>query len=139
MPEYALVTYGEFKEFRRYDARPGDIPHKGVEWFPVVREYGKPFEGVEGDSYIIRTVDPATLPPPVPRVVSPRQARLVLLAAGKLDAVNAAVAGADAATRIAWEFATEVRRDDPGVIALAKAVGFSAADLDSMFIKAAKL
>lgn len=139
MNEYALIVGGEFCEIRRYPERPENIPHKAIVWLPVTREYGEPFEGVDGDAYMIRTVDPATLPPPVPNVVSPRQARLALLSAGKLDAVNAAVAEADAATRIAWEFATEVRRDDAGVIALAAAIGIAESDLDALFINAAQL
>lgn len=139
MAEFALLMGGEFREFRHLEERPPNIPHKAVEWFPVSRVYGDPFEGVEGNAYVVRTVDPATLPAPVPPSVSPRQARLALLAVGKLDAANAAVAQADAATKIAWDFSNEVRRDDPGVIALAGVVGFSLDQLDQLFRDASKL
>lgn len=73
MAEFALLVGDVFKEFRQLPERPVDIPHKSVKWFPVVREYGAPFEGVEGDNYVVRTIDPATLPPPVPFVISDRQ------------------------------------------------------------------
>lgn len=139
MAEYALLINGEKQEFRNYAERPESIPHKGVEWYPVAREYGEPFEGVENDAYVIRTVDPATLPPPVPDRVSPRQARLALLAIGKLDAANAAIEKSGDATKIAWEFSSYVLRNDPDVIALASAVGLDDSALDQLFIKAAKL
>ena len=139
MAEYALLIDGTKQEFRDLPERPPHIPHKNVEWYPVVREYGDPFEGVESDNYVIRTVDPATLPPPVPDRVSPRQARLALLAINKLDAANAAVAQAGTATKLAWEYSTYVLRNDPNVIALASAIGIDEAALDQMFIEAWKL
>lgn len=138
MAEYALLIDGTKQEFRDLPERPPHIPHKNVEWYPVVREYGEPFEGVENDNYVIRTVDPATLPP-VPDRVSPRQARLALLAIDKLDAANTIVAQAGPSTHIAWEFSTYVLRNDPDVIALAAAIGIDEAALDQMFIEAAKL
>lgn len=83
---------------------------------------------------------PAPLPPPpsVPMVISPRQARLALLSMGLLDQVNEAIAGGPVEMRIAWEFSTEVRRDDPGVIALAKQLGI-ADRLPELFTIAAAL
>lgn len=73
MAEFALLINGTVQEIRPLPERPVDIPHKNVAWFPVIREYGEPFNGVEGGAYFIRTVDPATLPPPVPFVISDRQ------------------------------------------------------------------
>lgn len=71
--EYALYKSGVFAEIRQYPARPEDIEHKAVTWFPVVREYGDPFVGIENGAHVIRTVDPETLPPPVPSTISDRQ------------------------------------------------------------------
>jgi hypothetical protein len=136
MALFALLIDGVYAETRDLPSRPVNIPHKLVQWFPVVEAYGDPFSGVDGDAYVVRTVDPATLPPPVPEKVSPRQARLALLASGKLDAANAAVAASDAATKIAWEFSTEIVRNDPGVIALGHAIGLSDAEIDALFIAA---
>jgi hypothetical protein len=64
-------------------------------------------------------------PPAAPMAISPRQARLALLSLGLLDQVNKAIAGGPVEMQIAWEFSTEVRRDDPGLIALAKQLGIA--------------
>ena len=73
MNEFALYIGGEFRELRRYPDRPDDIAHKRVTWHPVVREYGEPGASLENGTHYIRTVDPATLPPPVPPSISDRQ------------------------------------------------------------------
>lgn len=139
MEKFVLLIDGERKDIRRYDERPANIPHKKVEWFPLSYETGNQFEGVEGDRYVIRTPDPATLPPTVPDAVSPRQARLALLAIGKLDAANDAVERAGDFVKVAWEFSNYVRRDDAGVMALGSAIGLDSKALDNLFIEAAKL
>jgi hypothetical protein len=78
-------------------------------------------------------------PPAVPGSVSPRQARLALLAAGKLDAVEAAVAAGPQSTRIAWEYGLEIRRGDQLVVELAAALSMSDAEVDDLFRAAAAL
>lgn len=79
----------------------------------------------------------------IPVNVTMRQARLALLAAGKLDAVNAAVAamtGAQGdAARIEWEFSNDVWRYRPLVLALASQLGMTDADLDALFVVAAAI
>jgi hypothetical protein len=89
MAEYALLIDGTFQEIRVYSAKPEDIPHKQATWYDVVREYGVPFEGLENNVWIIRTVDPATLPPPVPESISRRQCALQLLAMSVITAQEA--------------------------------------------------
>jgi hypothetical protein len=89
MNEYALLIDGTFQEVRRYTEKPEDIPHKGVTWHDVVREYGEPFEGLVNGVWTIRTVDPATLPPPVPESITRRQAALQLLAMKVITAQEA--------------------------------------------------
>ena len=70
-------------------------------------------------------------------VVTMRQARLALLAAGKLDAVAAAIAALplpqSAAAQIEWDFASEVRKDSPLIATLAPAIGLSNEDLTALF------
>lgn len=92
--------------------------------------------------------DDSLMPQPVPVVSVPaavtmRQARLALLQAGKLSAVNAAIAGMSGvqgdAARIEWEFSNEVQRAQPLVAALAPVIGMSSAQLDQLFITAAGL
>lgn len=79
-------------------------------------------------------------PPVVPTIstiVSMRQARLALLRAGLLDAVNGAIAnmvgvpGVEA--RIEWEFATTVERNSPLVQNTAVALGLTETQLDELF------
>lgn len=75
-----------------------------------------------------------------PMVVSMRQARLALLAAGHLDAVELAINALPSpqkeAARIEWEYAQEVRRGDPLVEMLASSLSLPEADLDSLFTQA---
>ncbi|MFN4140226.1 DUF4376 domain-containing protein [Aestuariivirga sp.] len=60
MPEFALLIDGEFKEIRHLDSRPADIPHKQVNWHPVVREQAEPpYVGPEGGNWMIRTAPPS--------------------------------------------------------------------------------
>lgn len=74
---------------------------------------------------------------PVPASITPRQARLALLAAGLLDDVETAVSGADKATQIAWEFATSIERGNPVIAAMAGALSLSDAQVDDLFRAAA--
>lgn len=81
--------------------------------------------------------------PPSPRPASPppavtmRQARLALLSAGLLDAVDAAIAAAPRAVQIEWEYATQIERASPLVGAIAAGLGLDDGDLDALFIAAA--
>jgi hypothetical protein len=79
----------------------------------------------------------------VPSAVTMRQARLVLLGAGLLDRVNAAIASMPSpqkeAAQIEWEYSGEVQRNKPLVLALGPALGLSDAQLDAMFVAASKL
>lgn len=76
--------------------------------------------------------------PVVPAAITMRQARLVLLGAGKLGTVNALIAGMPGAqgeaARIEWEFSSEVRRQQPLILALAPALGLTTAQIDALFV-----
>lgn len=74
-----------------------------------------------------------------PQTVTMRQARLALLQAGLLGQVNAAVNSADEATKITWEFSSEVHRDHHFVATLTAALGLSEKQLDNLFTLAASL
>jgi hypothetical protein len=81
-------------------------------------------------------------PAPAPVVVepvSPRQARLALLAAGLLDEVQAAVDAAGGATKITWEYATEISRTDPMIDAIGAALNMTDAQIDALFATAKTL
>lgn len=76
-------------------------------------------------------------------VVTMRQARLALLAVGKLDEVASAIDALPtqdrAAAQIEWEFASEVRKDSPLIAALAPVINLSADDLTDLFNTAGSL
>lgn len=75
----------------------------------------------------------------VPQSVTPRQARLALLGAGLLDAVDAAIAAGSRADQITWEFAVDVRRDYALIENLGTALGLTSAQIDDLFRTAATL
>lgn len=70
--------------------------------------------------------------------ISPLQARLELLAAGKLDAVEAAIATQPVEVQLAWKYATEFDRTSPLLNGMAQAVGIAPAELDAMFANGKK-
>ena len=78
-----------------------------------------------------------TLSDAVPLAVSRFQARAALLQAGLLEDVEAAVAGADALTRLAWADAIEFRRDSPAIAAVAAMLELDDEALDALFRTAA--
>lgn len=86
---------------------------------------------------------PTPRPPDVPAEVTMRQARLALMASGKLTQVNALIAampGANGdAARIEWEFSSVVKRNQPLVLALGPTLGLTSAQLDSLFVLAQTL
>ncbi len=132
MAEFACLIGGAFRDIRNLPDRPADIEHKAVRWYPVARRVGSPASaGVVGDEYVI--VTPAAGPP---RSVTPRQLRIALHRAGRLQAAQAALDGASAETRIAWAYAESIRRDGPLVAQLVSALGLSGADLDALFTSA---
>lgn len=77
--------------------------------------------------------------PAIPSSVSPAQARLALLAAGKLAQVESIVANAAAATQIAWNNASVIERASPTVAALSAALGLDSTQLDALFTAAAAI
>ena len=107
---------------------------------------------LSGPSYDAWKADPATLDAiiaswePLARqqyydssAITPRQARLALLNAGMLDAVEVWIATQPRAVQIEWAHANEIRRDWPPVVAFAAANEISDADLDALFELAAAL
>jgi len=77
--------------------------------------------------------------PVVPKSVTMRQARLVLLGAGLLDTVNTSVSSMPPNVQIEWEYSTAVHRDNALTQSLATLLNLDSAALDSLFTAAAKL
>ena len=75
--------------------------------------------------------------------VTMRQARLALLAAGKLDAVDAAISAMTepqrSAAKIEWDYAATVEKDSPLIQSLAPQIGISPSQLTDLFNSAALL
>lgn len=115
----------------------------------VIRDEGLGIPMVDGNSdyeqYKLwlaegNTTDPYVEPPtPIPSVVTMRQARLALLQLNLLGTVNTAIQTGAEADKIAWEYATEVRRDDPLVVNMATALSLDEAALDGLFTLASTL
>ena len=70
--------------------------------------------------------------------ITMRQARLYLLSAGLLSQVDSIVSQNED-WKIEWEYATDVVKNNPLVVALANQLSLSAEAIDVMFDKASKL
>lgn len=72
-----------------------------------------------------------------------RQARLALLAAGKLQAVEDAIDGLPdpprSAARVTWDCSQTVLRTDQFVQLIGPLIGMSADDIDALFVSASAL
>ncbi len=76
----------------------------------------------------------------IPTEVSRLQARLALLAAGKLDEIEAAIAAAaDRTLAIYWQDTSHFHRDHPRLLALATSLGMSPAEVDALFLAASEI
>ena len=83
---------------------------------------------------------PPPPPAPVPAEITMRQARLALLGAGKLAAVDTAINAMDepakSAAKIEWEYSQEVQRHNGFVSVLAPMLGMTAEQTDALFVDA---
>ena len=85
-------------------------------------------------------ITPYVAPPPViPKVVIMRQVKLALLQQGLLDSVNSVIEQAGDAAKIEWQYATEVKRDNALVTAIATQLSLTEQQLDELFTLAASL
>lgn len=75
----------------------------------------------------------------VPEAVSPYQARVALASANLLSTVDTMVANSNTIVQLAWNYATEVRRDSPFIEAMGSQLGLSNTQIDNLFIEAAKV
>lgn len=100
------------------------------------------YDAVTGETRIVSTLEPAEDyaqdPEPV-TVISPFQARAALFAAGLLDDVEAAIQAEGPPAVIAWEYATEWRRDSPTIATLAAVLGLSEEQVDELFTAASQI
>ena len=82
-------------------------------------------------------------PPPAPESLTMRQAKLVLLHAGLLQAVEQAIANmpgvAGEAARIEWEYATFIERSNPLFALLSASLGLTDTAIDDLFRQGAAI
>lgn len=74
----------------------------------------------------------------VPKVLTPRQARLTLLNAGLLDDIETLIAN-DRSLGIWWEYSLDIHRDHPELIAAAQSLNLTDAQVDQLFVDGEKL
>ena len=75
----------------------------------------------------------------IPAVISPRQIRQALTAAGLRASVEAAVAAGDQDTKDWWEFATTFERSHPLVIGMAAGLGVTPLQMDDLWTLAGSI
>jgi hypothetical protein len=166
MKEYALVENGQFREVRRYEKKPPDIPHKGIVWAEVRRLEG-PVAGAAlitedhmGEMvrfYDITRLSDEFIPPEVPESITRRQCALELHKRGMISAAEALAMTKDGTPPAAVMEVFNALPEESRVMALIDfaatayyranqlipefmtAKGMSAADVDQFFIAAAKL
>jgi len=89
------------------------------------------------------TPEPADVPPPppIPSTVTRFQALAILAAGGYLDTVRTYINTLDQnnVQRLAWENAADWERSSPTLNALAAMLGLSDAQVDELFVAAAKV
>lgn len=83
--------------------------------------------------------DEAPTPTVVGITITPVQGRLALLNAGLLDQVEAMVKGADRATQLWYDYATQWERTNPILNELGAALGLTSAQIDNLFTQAAAI
>lgn len=93
-------------------------------------------EDLKAHGFVVEEVPDAS---PVPEIITPRQARLALEQAGLLEKIEQAVAASNKPTQISWEWASEIRRDDPIINTMKVSLAISDAQLDALFKQAAEL
>lgn len=128
----AIIVDCEFShlpgEIHSFCAMPIDVEAHGREVYAraVAGEFGQ--------------ITPYVAPPLViPKVVTMRQAKLALLQQGLLASVNAAIEQSDEAAKIEWQYATEIKRDNSLVQAIASQLSLTEQKLDELFVLANSL
>lgn len=145
------------------DALEGTVEHaefmtllEGSMWLILRDDVNRRFVAIEDDTVISRfgfvRADfpnavppelPVWTPPPsdVPQSVSPLQAQLALMEVGKLDEIETFLNNpeTDLRIRLAWNKASEFRRDSPTLLAVTDVLGWGSSDVDALFVQAAAI
>jgi hypothetical protein len=138
-PTFPKVTGLEFT-WARTSNYPTDIP----EFFGTCPdESNTNVEGVLGvyskEDWDTMQADEVRARNPVPQQVTMRQARLELLKRELLDDVELVISAAGREAQIQWEYASVVERNNPVIAIVQQQQGLTDAQIDDLFIEAAKL
>jgi len=92
----------------------------------------------------VRVFGGAIPAPSIPQSVSMRQGRLALLGAGMLEMIDAAIAAIEdpvmrQAATIEWQYANTIERNSAFVQQMVAGLGLTDAQMDALFVEAAKL
>ena len=92
----------------------------------------------------VRVFGGAIPAPSIPQSVSMRQGRLALLGAGMLEMIDAAIAAIEdpvmkQAAQIEWQYANTIERNSAFVQQMVAGLGLTDAQMDALFVEAAKL
>lgn len=109
-----------------------------------LNEYGEVVTVTTNGGTVIKELDRPSTTSSAPQAVSMRQARLALLQAGMLATVDQVIAGitpteAQQRIKVEWDYATEVARNWPTLLALQPALGLTDEQVDDLFVLAATL
>jgi hypothetical protein len=149
LQQYALVENGQIV-FTENFKRPELVPETGdwriigevkPEFDASTQRLGEKALTILNDESVAYVWSVVPLPPPqVPDQIQMWQARAILSRAGLLEQVNQAVkAAANPEIEIAWEHAPNVVRRSSFVSEMAASLGFSEAQIDSLFIEGSKI
>jgi hypothetical protein len=127
---------------KTYDVRFDPVPGTRAERVEVaadapLREGYQRMTEAEYQAWVAAQPPPAEPTPEVPHSVTPWQMRRALNQLGLRATVEAAVAGADQDTKDGWEFALEIRRDNPLIAGMAAGLGLTSGQIDDLFRLAA--
>lgn len=127
-PDHQCIAYDEYNDDDTKVARIGELYINGL----FVSETQAMDMGLIPDT---RTIT-------IPESITMRQCRLMLLDLKRLglvdQAINSLPSPQKEQAQIEWEYASEVRRDNPLISQLMQALGMDETELDSLFIDGAK-
>lgn len=141
---YSPSTRGFFSPALRDTNMPDDIIEISDELYVHLRDANLSGKVIRlGADGVLEAVNSDESVSSAPTVVTMRQARLALLAAGKLADVSAAISGLPSphkeAAQIEWEYAATVDRSSDLTSLLASALSLNEAQLDALFVQASSL
>lgn len=131
---YAIVIDATEVVENLIELEPGsDYPlSAGLSLVPAT-DQAEPGGTWSGGQFHRAVIDPQPMP-----VISARQVRLALTAAGLREQVEAAVEAADQATQDHWFYSTELHRDHPLIVSMAASLGMTEAQIDALWFDASQ-